>query len=417
MEGEIYEINAEQNFLFLRLRRIIDEFMKMLKKNEIPTDSGTTNAFISKELVPLINDTSLIIVPTTVVIRNSEEKLIEKYFEVQKDTEPEQQDHMEIIDLDDDDDDDDAAYVVDSNVEEQSFYKTNSNNRFAHKREHYNFDGNLTGESLLKNLHANMSAAQPSLLKPFNQRMTHDLMSLDVKPSVNKPVKTLGDLYKKKKEEKLVRQRTAQDLMALDVKPKIMKPVKTLGDLYQQKKEEKDIELPVSTNVKMSRMNLRQALKRAQAAVRGPISVNIPAPPPPPPPPATVGVTEVVKKLTKTRATRATVAAATVATVTGSSSTRSQKSPGRSSSSEEGTPERGHTPPHNYWPDEFEETRTKAEEYGQEMFLKLFDLFTPEIHAQLQQRRSKRRRRCVQNINYHYGRIEVSLDFVCYFSS
>ncbi|XP_037823571.1 uncharacterized protein LOC119611950 [Lucilia sericata] len=408
LEGEIYEINAEQNFLFLRLRRIIDEFMKMLKKNDIPTDSNTTNAFVSKELVPLINDPTLEIIPTTVIIRNTEEKLIEKYFEVQKDTKPEPvYDNMEIIELDDDEE---------SKMVEQKFSKAYGHSRFGNRKEHLinvGGVGGLMGESLLKNLQANM-AAQPSLLKPFNQRMTNDLMTLDVKPNLNKPVKTLGDLYKRKKEEKLINQRMAQELMAVDVKPNIIKPVKTLGDLYQQKKEEKEktIELPVSTNVKMSRMNLRQALKRAQAQVRGPIAASIPAPPPPPPPVAPVAVAvaasaEVVKKsnVGRTRATRAAVAAAAAAAVNTASS-GAQKSPERSSSSEEGTPERGHTPPHNYWPDEFEETRTKAEEYGQEMFLRLFDLFTPEIHAQLQQRRSKRRRRCVQNNSYHYGRLE-----------
>lgn len=388
METEIYEINAEQNFLFLRLRRIIDEFMKMLKKNDIPTDTATTNAFISKQLVPLINDTSVEIIPTTVVLRSTEEKLIEKYFEVQSDTKPQttHYDNMEIIDLDNEEESGSAKIL------EQKPTKTHG--RFGHKKEQ---QFNAGGESLLKNLQS-----QASLLKPFNQRMTHDMLSMDVKPNIVKPVKTWGDLYKKKREEKFVNQKMSQDLMAADVKPKIMKPAKTLNDIYQQKqKEEKPIELPVSTNVKMSRMNLRQALKRAQAAVRGPTSV--PTPPPPPPPPAPVAtITEVVKKTnqTKTRATRAAAAAAVAAA--------SQKSPERSSSSEGGTPERGHTPPHNYWPDEFEETRTKADEYGQEMFLRLFDLFTPEIHAQLQQRRSKRRRRCVQNNSYHYGRIDVS---------
>ena len=69
-------------------------------------------------------------------------------------------------------------------------------------------------------------------------------------------------------------------------------------------------------------------------------------------------------------------------------------------------PERRNTAPQNYWPDEFKEILTKSEEYGQEMFLRLFDLFTTEIHAQLEQSHSKRRRRCVQNNNYQYGRVE-----------
>lgn len=382
LESEIYEINAEQNFLFLRLRRIIDEFLKMLKKNDITPDATSTNAFISKEIVPLINDANLDILPINVNFRNTEEKLIEKYFEVQKEQTEEMPcfDNVEIIDLDDED----------GNAVEEKVFKPHGKQKGVNRKEHLgNAVLSLNGESLLKNINTQM--AQPSLLKPMSQRMTNDFMSTDAQSKIIKAATTLGDFYKQKKEEK-----------------------------------EKPIELPVSTNVKMSRMNLRQALKRAQAAVRGPTAnASVPAPPPPPPPTLSTLASSssssssslnsnntdvVVKKTapTKTRNTRAAVAAAAAAAAAVSGTSR--KSPGVSSSSDGGTPERGNTPPHNYWPDEFEETRTKSEEYGQEMFLRLFDLFTPEIHAQLQQRRSKRRRRCVQNNNYHYGRIEVSCE-------
>ena len=347
----------------------------MLKKNDIFADVDATNGFISKEIVPLINNSNLEVLPITVSFRNNEDKLIEKYFEVQKEqTTPEMQfyENVEIIDLDDED----------GNVVEEKVFKVHGKQRGGNRKDQLgNSISSVNGESLLKSLNSQM--AQPSLLKPMNQRMSNDLMSVDGQS-------------------------------------KIMKPTTTLGDIYKQKKEkEKPIELPVSTNVKMSRMNLRQALKRAQAAVRGPTAtVSIPPPPPPPAPPASTSASSsstnsnnteaVVKKntSTKTRNTRAAVAAAAAAAAAVSGTSR--KSPAASSSSDGGTPERGNTPPQNYWPDEFEETRTKSEEYGQEMFLRLFDLFTPEIHAQLQQRRSKRRRRCVQNNNYHYGRIEVS---------
>lgn len=391
----------------------------MLIKNEIPIDAEATNAFISKQLVPKINDPNLLIVPSTVMARSDEEKLIEKYFEVQKDTKEHEQ--MEVIDLDDDE--------VPHFNEPPLAHKTYIGCR---KREHNNSTSSER-ESLLKTLPGILAVPQPSLLKPFNQRMSNDFMSVDVKPNVNNPIKTLGDLYKKKKEETLVQQKVGHDLTTVDVKPNIIKPMKTMGDMYQQKTEEKEkeIELPVSTNVKMSRLNLRQALKRAQAAVRGPTNVAtptpapLPTPPLPPPPPPQLpenppsssytAVTEVATKKSnsnKTRIARGTAAASAVASVASSSGSR--KSPVVSSSSEEGTPERGHTPPHNYWPDELEETRTKADEYGQEHFLGFFDLFRKELYAQMQQRRSKRRRRCVQNNNYHYGRIEVSLngDFV-----
>lgn len=388
MESEIFEINAEQNFLLLRLRRVIDEFYKMLKKNGIPTDVNATNAIVSKEIVPLISDDGVEIAPVTVIHRNTEEKLIEKYFEVQRETQPEPLQPppppqaagprcLEVINLDDD-----------GNVLEK-ITKTHQQRQRGQKREYPSTSTSTSGssssgsgESLLKNVNMGYSGnlSQTSLLKPMNQRVVNESVSVDVKPKINKNSSTLADLYNQRRDEK----------------------------------EEKPVELPVSTNVRMSRMNLRQALKRAQAAVRGPIAATpvvatlAPPPPPPPPPPqqqplVVAPPTNQKTSAPKGRPTKAAAAAAAAAAA------MSRKSPDMSSSSGEGTPERGTTPPHAYWPDELEETRTKADEYGQEMFLRIFDLFTPEVHAQMQQRRSKRRRRCVQNNSYHYG---VSVCFV-----
>ncbi|XP_013107082.2 immunoglobulin A1 protease autotransporter isoform X1 [Stomoxys calcitrans] len=379
LESEIYEINAEQNFLLMRLRRVIDEFYKMLKKNGIPTDVNATNAIVSKEIVPYISDGKLDITPFNVMFRNTEEKLIEKYFEVQKDgqeekpvtpppppapkTEPR---CMEVINLDDD-----------GNVIEQKISKPLSRQR-AHKRDHPS--ASESGESLLKSVNMGYSGNLPqkSLLKPMNQRVANETVpQAEVKLKTNKN-SILDDVY--------------------------------YNQRSKDEKEEKPVELPVSTNVRMSRLNLRQALKRAQAAVRGPTAATATitafAPPPPPPPPVHTQTTVVASSnqkpaMPKGRPSKATLAAAAAAAAAVASSTR--KSPDISSSSEEGTPERGPTPPHAYWPDELEETRTNADEYGQEMFLQIFDLFTPEVQAQMQQRRSKRRRRCVQNNNYHYG--------------
>lgn len=364
MESEIYEINAEQNFLFLRLRRIIDEFYKMLKKNGIPTDVNATNTIVSKEIVPFVSDTSIEIRPVAVMIRSSEDRLIERYFEVQKDpqqpAEPEFPQSLEIINLDDDG----------SVVEKIARSQEQLHRRSGYKREYHSSNAPIMpaangsgSDSLLRNINAGFS--QTSLLKPMNQRVSNDMMTVDVKPNVVGHVPpTLAHFY---------------------------------GQQNNAKEEDQKVDLPVSTNVRMSRMNLRQALKRAQAAVRGPV-VAPPAPPPPPPQPVVVAQPVPKVSAAKARATRAAAAAAAAASLA------ANKSPeNTTSSSGEGTPERGPTPPHAYWPDELEETRTKAEEYGQEMFLRMFDLYTPEVQAQMQQRRSKRRRRCVQNNNYHYG--------------
>uniref|UniRef100_A0A1B0A3I4 PHD-type domain-containing protein n=1 Tax=Glossina pallidipes TaxID=7398 RepID=A0A1B0A3I4_GLOPL len=329
LEAEICEINAEQHFLFLRVRRIIDEFHKTLQQNGIPIDTMATNNMVANEIVPHVNDSKIEIVPITVLFRNSEERLIEKYFEIQKEQKP-----CEIIDLDDDGPSSSRSSRM---LMEKKLDRVQDKYRGA-KREYSPSAANTANsESLLLNGRNGNSNGQ-SLLKPMSQRMSVDTAT-DMQPKITAAF-SLCEIYN---------QATKIQAMA------------TAGPYDTN---EKPVELPVSTNVKMSRMNLRQALKRAQAAVR---------------------------------------AAAASSLI---------KTPETTSSSGEGTPERSSTPPHSSWPDEIEETRTKVEEYGQEMFLRIFHLFTPEVHAQLQQRRSKRRRRCVQNnvrSLYHYGKIEHNI--------
>lgn len=58
------------------------------------------------------------------------------------------------------------------------------------------------------------------------------------------------------------------------------------------------------------------------------------------------------------------------------------------------------------WRDEPRESRILPAEYGQESFLGLFGLYTPEVLKKLNQRHSKRKRRTVQNasgVDFHYG--------------
>uniref|UniRef100_A0A1B0G422 PHD-type domain-containing protein n=1 Tax=Glossina morsitans morsitans TaxID=37546 RepID=A0A1B0G422_GLOMM len=343
LEAEICEINAEQHFLFLRVRRIIDEFHKTLQQNGIPIDTMATNNMVANEIVPHVNDSKIEIVPITVLFRNSEERLIEKYFEIQKEQKP-----CEIIDLDDDGPSSSRSSRM---LMEKKLDRVQDKYRGVKREYSPSAANNANSESLLLNGRNGNSNGQ-SLLKPMSQRMSVDTAT-DMQPKITAAF-SLCEIYN---------QATKIQAMA------------TAGPYDTN---EKPVELPVSTNVKMSRMNLRQALKRAQAAVRGPLS-------------------------TKTRNTRNSAAAAASTLI---------KTPETTSSSGEGTPERSSTPPHSSWPDEIEETRTKVEEYGQEMFLRIFHLFTPEVHAQLQQRRSKRRRRCVQNnvrSLYHYGKIEHNI--------
>uniref|UniRef100_A0A1A9X399 PHD-type domain-containing protein n=1 Tax=Glossina brevipalpis TaxID=37001 RepID=A0A1A9X399_9MUSC len=418
LETEIYEINAEQHFLFLRVRRIIDEFHKTLQQNGIPIDTLATNNMVSNEIIPHINDNKIDIVPINVLFRNSEERLIEKYFEVQKEQKP-----CEIIDLDDDgpSSSSNSRILMEKKVDRS---------RGARREYSPSTANNANSDSLLMNGRSSNPNGQ-SLLKPMSQRMSVDTV-MDMQPKITAAF-SLGEIYN---------QATKNQAM---------------GTTGSYEITEKPVELPVSTNVKMSRMNLRQALKRAQAAVRGPMATQRNLSNPPPLAPiqslvslqpqqqqqkqqqqqqkqqqqqqlhhhqqqqqnyqqqkpshqqakisATIDSSGFLKKsqTTKARNTRNSAAAAT---------TTLSKTPETTSSSGEGTPDRSPTPPHSSWPDEIEERRTKAEEYGQEMFLRVFHLFTSEVYAHLQQRRSKRRRRCVQNnvrSLYHYGKIEHTI--------
>uniref|UniRef100_A0A1A9VC06 PHD-type domain-containing protein n=1 Tax=Glossina austeni TaxID=7395 RepID=A0A1A9VC06_GLOAU len=416
LEAEICEINAEQHFLFLRVRRIIDEFHKTLQQNGIPIDTTATNNMVANEIVPHVNDSKIEIVPITVLFRNSEERLIEKYFEIQKKQKP-----CEIIDLDDDGPSSSRSSRM---LMEKKLDKVQDKYRGAKREYSPSAVNTVNSESLLLNGRNGNSNGQ-SLLKPMSQRMSVDTAT-DMQPKITAAF-SLCEIYN---------QATKIQAMA------------TAGPYDTN---EKPVELPVSTNVKMSRMNLRQALKRAQAAVRGPmvtqrnLANHSPLAPiqsegsPQPqqqqpnksqqqkqqqthqqqhqnyqqqkPPQQQTKISTPVEpsgflkksQSTKTRNTRNSAAAAASTLI---------KTPETTSSSGEGTPERSSTPPHSSWPDEIEETRTKVEEYGQEMFLRIFHLFTPEVHAQLQQRRSKRRRRCVQNnvrSLYHYGKIEHNI--------
>lgn len=85
LEAEVYEINAEQQYLMLRLDEDLDLFYKKLEENNIQTVPELGNEYISSLIVPLIGDASYKIFPQSVLIRDNEEMLIRKHFLISQD--------------------------------------------------------------------------------------------------------------------------------------------------------------------------------------------------------------------------------------------------------------------------------------------------------------------------------------------
>ncbi|KAH8411617.1 hypothetical protein KR215_007499 [Drosophila sulfurigaster] len=87
LEAEVYEINAEQNYLMLRLDEDLDIFYKKLEDSNIQTVPELGNEYISSLIVPLIGDASYKIYPQSVLMRDNEEMLIRKHFLISQDDE------------------------------------------------------------------------------------------------------------------------------------------------------------------------------------------------------------------------------------------------------------------------------------------------------------------------------------------
>ncbi|XP_039960017.1 uncharacterized protein LOC126758255 [Bactrocera neohumeralis] len=373
IESEIYEINAEQHFLFLRLRRIVDEFTKMLKRNDVLIDYEAINSTISKEVVPLINDLTIEILPATVLFRNTEQKLIEKYFEVQK----------EKIVYEIEDSDEDHNQILSSGDLIDDFSAT-SNDAF-----------HLQGPGGNSN-----SLSQMSLLKPISQRLVGSGRFTDASKFL---------------QMNLVEEKANDEALKDDVLP--LEDVSDFpGTSHKSNESIEPLEdLPVSKNVKISRLNLRQALNKARTenmvakAAASMIARAIPTSSTSVCPASTSleSVTHSQRKYeVRTRSSRNTSGNV----LTGAIVAREKNTSELNSSSDDSNPERLQTTTQCQWTImDSTELRTLPEHYGQEMFLRLFQLFTPIMLVQMQQRRSKRKRRTVHNnerADFHYGRIE-----------
>ncbi|EDV99763.1 probable basic-leucine zipper transcription factor R [Drosophila grimshawi] len=85
LQMEVHEINAEQQFLMLRLDEHLDAFYKKLEENNIRTVPDVGNAYISSLIVPLISDANYIVCPQSVLSRDTEDMLIRKHFLISQD--------------------------------------------------------------------------------------------------------------------------------------------------------------------------------------------------------------------------------------------------------------------------------------------------------------------------------------------
>lgn len=86
IETEIYEINAEQQYLLIKVRRLIREFLKALSAVGMEKNQALVNQYIANLILPSVVDTKKECFPITVTRRRTEDRLIERYFEVRRDT-------------------------------------------------------------------------------------------------------------------------------------------------------------------------------------------------------------------------------------------------------------------------------------------------------------------------------------------
>ncbi|EDV35125.1 uncharacterized protein Dana_GF22586 [Drosophila ananassae] len=87
LEDEVCEINAEQQYLLLRLNDDLDMFLRKLQEKNIASIPDLVNEFVSSQIVPLISDITYQIHPHSVVSRDNEEMLIRKHFLLSQDEE------------------------------------------------------------------------------------------------------------------------------------------------------------------------------------------------------------------------------------------------------------------------------------------------------------------------------------------
>nr|XP_017013831.2 uncharacterized protein LOC108068650 [Drosophila takahashii] len=388
LEEEVYEINAEQQFLLLRLNDDLEGFCLKLKENNIATQPDLANEFVSGQIVPLIADPNYKICPQSVMSRDNEEMLIRKHFLLSQD---------------------DEAGVPPLKLSD--------------------LDENI-----------------PLMLAPPVRGLGQQIAA--VHPQVKWPLKSEEPL-----QSQLEMMKRSLDAQAMPPKRKNITcssppPLAPITQTQTQTVVAAAPPQPANPPpdfevVAQSRKNLHQALKRARKTKQQPrlcdeeedleisglensrkskCSEGRKTPPPPPPLEPTnaaalnKGPSEKKNSSQKTRNTRRK------SSPTPPSNSQPQPqpagSPGSGGSSDDSSAELQQEQQRlcasaAQWRDEPRESRILPAEYGQETFLGLFGLYTPEVLKKLNQRHSKRKRRTVQNasgVDFHYGQQLNAMD-------
>ncbi|XP_046867191.1 uncharacterized protein LOC6648984 isoform X2 [Drosophila willistoni] len=412
LEEEVFEINAEQQYLLLSLSEHLEMFYKRLQDNNIRSVPELGNEYISSLIVPLISDASYRIQPQSVLTRDNEEMLIRKHFLLSQDEEagvpP-----LKLSDLDESI----PLMLVPPVV---SLAGTQ-----PHKQQQQP-DDQLTQLS-----HLPLPSLLPKPEFPIETESMESRSLLIPRRVGNIPIK-LGHAAKRK-------------LMS---SPPPLAPITSHKVTPSNATSSNSASSSTSTSlVDQSRINLRQALKRARKTKQQPrlcdeedleltslengkkskaSNINVVPKKTSSPPSTSVGSGGNGHQ-TATGGVAATVPGAVGKSYKTRNNAQNKSSPvpataSGNASSDDSTHEfqlleqqRLCSVAAQWRRDEPRETRILALEYGQEQFLGLFGLYTHEVVKKLNQRHSKRKRRTVQNasgVDFHYGQQLAIMDVI-----
>ncbi|KAL7745580.1 hypothetical protein ACLKA6_009804 [Drosophila palustris] len=471
LEAEVYEINAEQQFLMLRLDEDLDLFYKKLEENNIQTVPELGYEYISSLIVPLIGDASYKIFPQSVLMRDNEEMLIRKHFLISQDEEA----GIEPLKLSELDDNVPLLLV---NPQTETGDVVAGDIRSAPTSD---------GIRELK-ISQGMQDTQPeTLLKSGGS-----LLSLSSSSSPAEIQQTEALLVKKEQQQRSLliprgslpaaegqsqpKQRAPrgqaevkQPMKRISTSPPPLAPITKVVPTATVSATVTDFEV-----VAQSRMNLRQALRRARKTKQQPRKFDEEDALELPSDKATEQPTELGSMATKSKAGKlmeSTASAGALPAPTAAAASIAKKSAQQAPSKQYktrnayGAGRKPTSPPPSMtpqlaststataaaaaaaatrgssgssgssddlhqeleleqqrlcasaaqWRDEPRETRVLATEYGQEQFLGIFGLYTHDMVKKLCQRHSKRKRRTVQNasgVDFHYGQQLAAIDAV-----
>ncbi|XP_022213963.2 uncharacterized protein LOC111068640 isoform X2 [Drosophila obscura] len=455
LEEEMYEINAECQYLMLRLDEDVLSFLKKLEAIDIKTDLKEANAHVSTLLVPLIADEDYMIIPKNVGTRDTEETLIRKHFLLSQEGEDPP---MNLSDLDDN-----IALMLGP-----------TDTTIQIELENGDAEQAATLESSQETPTQSQLAVPASLLRSLPDTVIRTVEQGESQP----PPLLIATTTQKSQQRSLLIPRKQPETFGMHQQKRIsstspppLAPI-TIEFPQAQVQHQAVVQDPAKAEldfeqVEASRGNLRQVLKRsrktkqmprlcyedhvelttletdtkrragkvtqitnvAKAVQNNASSLSIaekpdktPTPPTPPPLPSPPlpkrqgpGVGAGANKTSKIRKTLRKSSPEAQPEGPGAGAGGSPSASSDDSTTQELQQEQQRlSASAAQWRDEPRETRVMAAEYGQETFLRIFGLYTPEVITKLSQRHSKRKRRNVQNasgVDFHYGQqMNATLD-------